>query len=390
MTTIAEGEDLLATVQAVAPLITAHADATEHDRCLAAPVVQALRDAGLYGLYIPHSLGGREANVETAASVVEAVARVDGATGWNVMLTADACVLSGFVCTAAARAVFAGPPLPVVAGALNPLGRCRSADGGYRVSGRWPFGSGCQQADWFIGGSTLVDEDGPIRRPNGLPETRLLLIPAADVEIIDTWHVAGLRGTGSHDWTVHDLFVPEDRAVVLDPEAPYEPGPLYAFPLFGTLAISKAAVALGIARHAIDALTALAQAKTPTGQASLLRESAAVQADVARAEALVRAARAFLHATIRAVWDRVVAGEKPTLEQRALLRLAAVDGAARAAQAVDLMYNAGGATSIYASSSLERCFRDVHVVTAHIMVQAQGYETAGKVLVGLPPGTPVL
>ncbi len=145
---------------------------------------------------------------------------------------------------------------------------------------------------------------------------------------------------------------------------------------------------MGIARHAIEALLELAQAKTPTGQTSLLRERAAVQADVARAEALVRAARAFLFQTIDEVWADVAAGRGATLEQRALLRLAAVDGAHKAAQAVDLMYNAGGATSIYETSPLERCFRDVHVVTAHIIVQPPVYELAGRVLLGLPPGTP--
>jgi indole-3-acetate monooxygenase len=236
----------------------------------------------------------------------------------------------------------------------------------------------------------LVAGDEPIQGPHGAPETRLLLFPAAEVEILDTWHTAGLRGTGSHDWTVTNLFVPAGRAIEFDVTAPYEQGTLYAFPLFATLAVSKAAVALGIARHAIDALTELAQAKTPAGQPSLLRERTAVQADVARAEALVRAARAFLYALIAEVWADVAAGRPATLQQRALLRLAAVDGVVRAAQAVDLMYNAAGATSIYESSPLERCFRDVHVVTAHTIVQQHGYELAGKVLLGLAPGTPAM
>src|SRR5437879_2287071 len=133
------------------------------------------------------------------------------------MLTGDAAVFSGFARTAEARAVFGGPPLPVLAGALNPRGQCTRVEGGYRVPGRWPFGSGCQQADWFVGGSMLIDGDGPVRRPNGAPETRLMLMPAAAVAILDTWHVAGLRGTGSHDWAVHDLFVPAGRALELDP-----------------------------------------------------------------------------------------------------------------------------------------------------------------------------
>ncbi len=380
--------ELLDAARALAPLIRAHADETERDRCLAQPVVEALRAAGLYSLYTPRSLGGPEVPIATALRVVEELARADGATGWNVMLTCDAGVLSGFVAEDAARAIFAASPTPIVAGALNPLGRLRRVEGGYLVNGRWPFGSGCQQADWFAGNGVLLDDEGMVRRPDGVPETRLAWMSAADVKILDTWRTAGLRGTGSHDWTVRDLFVPEGRALRLDPERPFEPGALYAFPLFCTLAVSKAAVALGIARHAIDALVELAQAKTPTGQTSLLRERATVQADVARAEALVRSARAFLYQTVDEVWADVAAGRRATPEQRALLRLAAVDGVQQAAQAVDLMYNAGGATSIYETSPLERCFRDVHTLTAHIIVQTPVYELAGRVLLGLPPGTP--
>ncbi|HLZ68664.1 MAG TPA: acyl-CoA dehydrogenase family protein [Dehalococcoidia bacterium] len=375
--------DLLAAARALAPLIRAHADETERERCLARPVVEALRAAGLYSMYAPRSLGGPEVAIATAARVVEEAARADGATGWNVMLTGDAGVLSGFAATAEARAAFAGKPTPILAGSINALGSLSRVHGGYRVSGRWPFGSGCQQADWFVGGGVLCDETGP----DGEPQRRQALIPAVEVQIVDTWRTAGLRGTGSHDWTVQDLFVPEGRVMNLNPEAPYEPGPLYAFPFFATLAVAKAAVALGIARHAIDTLVELAQAKTPAGQTNLLRERAAVQADVARAEALLRSSRTMLYQTIDEVWADVAAGRKATLEQRALLRLAAADGAHKAAQAVDLMYNAGGASSIYESSPLERCFRDVHVVTAHMMVQQPVYEVAGRALLGLPPGT---
>ena len=384
----ATASDLLDSARSLAPLVRAHADETERDRCLAKPVVEALRAAGLYSLYTPRALGGHELPIAAALRVVEELARADGATGWNLMLSGDAGVLSGYAASDAVRAVFAATPKPITAGALNPLGRLRRVEGGYLLNGRWPFGSGCQQADWFAGNGILFDDEEMVRRPDGVPETRLAWLPAADVEILDTWRTAGLRGTGSHDWTVRDLFVPEDQAIRLDPEQPFEPGPLFAFPLFCTLAVSKAAVALGIARHAIEALIDLAQAKTPTGQTSLLRERAAVQADVARAEALVRSARALLYQTIDAVWDDVAAGRRATPEQRALLRLAAVNGVQQAAQAVDLVYNAGGATSIYATSPLERCFRDVHTLTAHVIVQTPVYEVTGRVLLGLPPGTP--
>ncbi len=209
--------DLLDAARGLAPLIRAHADETERERCLAQPVVEALCAAGLYGMYVPRSLGGPEVDIATAARVVEEIARVDGATGWNVMLTGDAGVLSGFFATDEARSVYAGKPMPILAGALNPSGTLTRVDGGYRISGRWTFGSGCQQADWFGGAGLLCDENGPMRRADGVPEIRQALMPAADVQIIDTWRTAGLRGTGSHDWTVHDAFVPEGRVMTSIP-----------------------------------------------------------------------------------------------------------------------------------------------------------------------------
>ena len=178
------------------------------------------------------------------------------------------------------------------------------------------------------------------------------MLPASDVTVIDTWHVAGLRGTGSHDFAVQNLFVAEDYVRPLNFDVPVESGPLYAFPFIGNFAVAKAAVALGIARHAIETLKELALAKTPTGQTSLLRERSVVQSDLARAVVLMRSARAFLHETVYEVWRSVAAGDPPTTDQRAWLRLAAVDGVHRAVQAVDSMYNAGGATAIHGRARL--------------------------------------
>jgi alkylation response protein AidB-like acyl-CoA dehydrogenase len=233
----------------------------------------------------------------------------------------------------------------------------------------------------------LCDDGAPVTGANGMPEMHQIVMRAADVTILDTWHVTGLRGTGSHDFTVDNLFVSESLVQSLHLAVPLEPGPLYAFGLIPSFAVVKTAIALGIARHAIEALKELALAKTPAGQTSLLRERPAVQADLARAEACVRSARAFLHETIGEIWQSAVAGNPPTTEQRAWLRLAAVDGVQRAIAAVDLMYNAAGGSAIFESSPLERCFRDVHVIPAHIVVQPNVYEVAGRVFLDLPPST---
>ena len=368
-------------------LIRANADETERGRRLAAPVVDALRSASLFTMGLPASLGGTETPIPTSLRTIEQIAYADGATGWNVMIAFDTGMWAGYLHAAQPRELIASIAEPILAGSINPPGRLNPAAGGYRLSGRWRFGSGCQQADVFIVGAILCDGGAPVTAANGMPEMYQIVMPADDVTILDTWHVIGLRGTGSHDFAVENLFVPEGLVQPLHLGTPLEPGPLYVFGLIPSFAVVKTAIALGIARHAIEALKDLALAKTPAGQTSLLRERPAIQIDLARAEACVRSARAFLHETVGEIWQRVVEGDSPSVEQRAWLRLAAADGVQRAIEAVDLMYNAAAASAIFESSPLERCFRDVHVIPAHIVVQPNVYEVVGRVFLDLPPGT---
>jgi indole-3-acetate monooxygenase len=368
------------------PLIRAYADETERGRRLAAPVVDALRSARLFAMGLPASIGGSETPIATALQVIEQVAYADGATGWNVMIAFDTGFMAGFLHEPQARALIASIRQPILAGSVSPPGRLVRTAGGYRLTGRWRFGSGCQQADLFVVGAVLGEDGARATGANVMQDLSWVTVPAAAVTIADTWHVAGLRGTGSHDFTVEDLFVADGFVEPVHLDAAAEPGPLYALGVIPAFGIVKAAVALGIARHAIEALKELALAKTATGQTSLLRERPAVQADLARAEACVRSARALMDEVVADVWRTAVNGGRLSIEQRAWLRLAGVDGVQRAIEGVDLMYNAAGATAIYESSPLERCFRDVHVVPAHIVVQPNVYEVAGRVFLDLPPG----
>jgi alkylation response protein AidB-like acyl-CoA dehydrogenase len=380
--------DPVVSAKELTPLIRAYADETERGRRLAAPVVDALRSARLFTMGLPASLGGTETPVPTALRTIEQIAYADGATGWNVMIAFDTGMVAGYLHGAQARELIASIPEPVVANSVFPPGRLDRTTGGYRLSGRWRFGSGCQQADIFVVGAMLGDDGAPATGANGTLEMlHVAVLPAADVTILDTWHVSGMRGTGSHDYAVDNLFVPEGLVEPLRIAVPYEPGPLYAFGIFPTFGAVKTAVALGIARHAIEAFKDLAKAKTPAGHTSLLRERPAVQADLARAEACVRSARAFLHETVGEIWQIVVKGDSPSTEQRAWLRLTGVDGVQRAIEAVDLMYNAAAASAIFESSPLERCFRDVHVIPAHMVVQPNVYEVVGRVFLDLPPGS---
>jgi indole-3-acetate monooxygenase len=384
--TITRADPVLSATE-LTPLIRSYADENERARQLATPVVDALRRAGLFTMGLPASLGGTETPILQALRAIEQISYADGATGWNLMIAFDNGVWVGYLHGSRPRELIASISEPILASSINPPGRLSRTAGGYRLSGRWRFGSGCQQADAFIGGAMLYDDGGAVAGPNGTAAMYQIVMPARDVTILDTWRVTGMRGTGSHDFMVEDLFVPEGLVEPLQLGTPLEPGPLYAFGLIPCFSVVKAAVALGIARRAIEGLKELALAKTPAGQTSLLRERPAVQADLAKAEACVRSARAFLYDTVGHIWQSVVEGNTPSSEQRAWLRLAAVDGVQRAIQAVDLMYNAAAGSAIFESSPLERCFRDVHVIPAHIVVQSNVYEIAGRVFLDLPPGT---
>jgi alkylation response protein AidB-like acyl-CoA dehydrogenase len=381
---------LIHAAQALAPQIRDAAAAIERDRRLPLALVTAMAEAGFFRMLIPAKFGGGEVAVATMIRVIEEVAKADGSAGWCVMAAGSTAVISAYLEEDAARHIYGSEALVVTGGVFAPKGQALVVEGGYRVTGRWPFGSGCEHCTWLLGGCVTIDNGTPHLLPNGTPDIRMMIFPASQCTVIDTWSVAGLRGTGSHDIAVTEVFVPQQHAVSLITDTPRQPGPLYAFPVFGLLALGIAGVALGMARGAIDTLVALANDKTPTGSRRLLSERAVVQMYIAQAEALLRAARAFLFETVNALWTSVVAGGQITLEQRALLRLAATHVASSAAQAIDLMYQCGGGTSIYTTSPLERYFRDIHAVTQHLMVAQPTYEVIGRIFLGLKTDSSML
>ena len=363
--------DHLAAARALGPRIRELQPETEAARRLPAELVDALRAAGLFRMAMPASVGGDETDLATMLRAIEEVSEADGSTGWCVMIAATSGVVLAYA-SDEARAAFG--PDTVLGGVLAPKGTVEPADGGYRISAQWPFASGCQHCDWLVGGCVI----------DGIP--RMALFPRDDVEIIDTWDVSGLRGTGSHDFEVRDVFVPKERIISVMTDRPIEDGLLYRFPLFGLLAVAVAAVALGIARRAVRELVDLAGAKTPTLQRRTLAERPTIQADVARAEALRRSASALLYGAVADAWEK---GDLTT-EHRAALRLAATNAARACAQAVDLCYDAGGGTSIYATSALQRCFRDIHALTQHMIVSPATYEQIGRVVLGVETDTSML
>ncbi|MCP3986219.1 MAG: hypothetical protein GY723_17710 [bacterium] len=350
-------------------------------------IVTELRRQGIFRLCIPQSLGGQEAPALETLRVIEEISRGDGSTGWVVMVGCTTALLAGYLDERFAKEIYASDPEVITAGATAPTGRARRVEGGIEVTGRWQWGSGCHHANWLVGGSLLVDEDGEVvLDPDGKPHHLLPLLSAEQVEILDTWYVHGMGGSGSTDFQVENAFVPEGRYLRFGVDAPRRNG-LYRFPLLGFLGLGVCSISLGLARRAIDELVKLATVKVPTASTRHLANRGYVQSAVAEAEAGVRSARALLHEAVDDAWQTASTGSPLTLDHRLSLRLATTNASRQAAHAVDLMYNAAGGTSVYDRHPLSRIFRDMHVATQHIMVGPPTYELVGRILLGLETDT---
>ena len=391
MDTLMQKKSLLSAVNALAPQVRSLSEQIESHRRIPQPLVDTMAQAGLFRLMIPQSLGGLEVDVSTFIEVIEATAALDASVGWSAMIGATGGLTSGYLPVKTAQEIYSNDPSIITAGAIAPHGRAIPVEGGYRVSGRWPFNSGCEYCAWLMGNCVVYDSaDSPRLLSNGRPEIRMTLFPASVVEIIDTWSVSGLRGSGSHDIAVNDLFVPTEKTVVYGLEPPAQSGPLYAFPTFGLLAISVASVALGIARGSIDCLIDVAQNKIPTGGRRALSERPYTQMQIAQAQAQLQAARAGLFTVAQEIWESVEQGERVSLQQRAAVRLAANHATGESAKVVDAMYNVAGTSAIWDTSPLQRAFRDIHVLTQHAVISPPIYELAGRVLLGLKADTSML
>jgi alkylation response protein AidB-like acyl-CoA dehydrogenase len=270
----------------------------------------------------------------------------------------------------------------VVGGVFAPTGRAVTGADAFTVTGRWRFASNVENCDWLMAGCVVLDAGEPRMLAGGRPDVRLMLFPAARAEVIDTWRVAGLRGTGSHDFALDGLDVPASRSASLITDTPRAAGALYAFPPFGLLAAAIAAVALGIARAALDDLTSLAADKTPAGSTRRLADRAVTQSRVAHAEAAVTAARALLFAAVGDAWEEARRGGAMPLGLRARLRIAASHAVETCAASVSDVYHLAGGGALYETSPLQRRFRDIHAATQHMLVGPGTWELAGRVLLG--------
>jgi alkylation response protein AidB-like acyl-CoA dehydrogenase len=285
-----------------------------------------------------------------------------------------------------------GEPSIIAGTAVQGGGQAVPVAGGYRVNGRWTFGSGCREASWMLGSFQILDDGEPRRRDDGGSLYWRGVFPKSETTIVDgSWDVAGLRGTGSFDWTVQDVFLPERRTtphvgVPLDNQWDRWPGLTYALPSVCWVGPHHSSVITGIARAGIDALIALAADKTPRGRTFRLNDSPQVQESVGRADAILNAGRVYRSAMIAELWNAIAAGEETTLEQRARCRLASTYAADSAREAMDLVYRHGGSTSFKRESRLAECWRDLHVVGQTVTVGPEWYPIGGRVYLGMDPG----
>jgi alkylation response protein AidB-like acyl-CoA dehydrogenase len=376
----------------LAPAIEACADEIERERRLAEPVLDALFAAGMFRLLLPRSLDGAEVDPVTFVTVIEEIARSDASTAWCLCQASGCSMSAAYLAPEVAREVFGQDPRSVLAWGPGPDARATAVEGGYRVTGMWSFASGCRHATWLGGHAPICEADGSFRRDGaGKVIERTMLIPAHRAQIIDVWHVSGLRGTGSDTFTVSDLFVPHEYSISRDdPAERRQPGPLYCFPAGSLYASGFAGVALGIARRMLDAFRALATEKTPRGFKRPLAESALIQSQVAQAEAQLRSARGFLLGSLEEIWRSVGRSGVLTLDQRVLIRLASTYAIHQAKAVADTIHHAAGATSIFVQSAFDRGFRDMHAVTQQLQGRLAHFETVGRFLFGLDPDTTFL
>jgi len=383
-------DDPVSRARELVPLVRECAEEADRERRLPQRLADALAKAGLHRVAAPRSVGGGECDPRTQIETIEVISAADGAAGWTLMIGIEnAGFLGAALDLEVARKIYADPGL-IVAGALNPLGRARRVEGGYRVSGQWPFASGCHNAGWFWGQCVEMDGDEPVRSESGAAVLREAVIPATEFEILDTWKVSGLRGSGSHDVAARDVFVPDERMTQVFGGGLQirETGTLFRIPPFNRLAYNKVGVATGIARGALDAFAELAAQKLPRGSRKLLRDKVSVQLAFAEAETALRAARAFVFDAVEAVWRATEVGEPVSAEDRISVHLACSHACLASIRAVELVHAAAGTTANFQSCALERRMRDVRVVPQHIMVSPQWTEVAGRVLLGLEGDSP--
>jgi len=388
-----DAQPLVRAAAALQPAIRDHLDEINREQRLPKALVEKFHAAGFYNMTIPRELGGLQVDPLTYLRVVELLAEAAGSVGWNLCNNSIAQLVTLGLPDEGVQELYAQrPDTPIAGTAVMGGGRAVPVEGGYRVTGRWPFGTGCQEASWMLGSFQIFDGDRPRRSPDGNSSHWRGIFKRSEARIVEgSWDVAGLRATGSFDWTVEDIFLPERRTMVhagipLDNQWSRWSGISYALPAQAWVGPHHSAVITGICRAGINAMIELAGAKTPRGRSERLCDNPQVQDAIGRADSILNAGRAYRTAMVSEVWSTVAAGEETTLEQRARCRMAAANAADSARTAMDLVYRQGGSTSYKRESRLAECWRDLHVVGQAVTVMPEWYPIGGRALMNMDPG----
>lgn len=370
---------LLAAVARIRPEIEAASGEGETLMTLPASSVDLLDDGGLLRMKLPEVLGGLEADLITQYEVIEAMACADASTAWCMMIGATSLAIPGaYLPDAAVEQIFRGPRVPRAAATIAPMGSAHQMEGGYTLSGRWSFASGVRHSDWLSVGALVPDPQ------SDEPRHLMLTLPTSRVRIHDNWDTIGLRGTGSCDVSLEEVFVPASFTFDLLTGEPARGGPLYRLGLPAFVAYEHAAFAIGVARRAVDALVELAPAKKRGMPPSPLVERGAFQRDLGELDLRLRAARALVLELNREAWATVTAGRRPDSRQQAELRAVAAFATDVAVDVVTTAYRYAGGGAVYKPNVLERAVRDLFAATQHFMVSNAVYETHGEGLLGKP------
>ncbi|MGW1746564.1 acyl-CoA dehydrogenase family protein [Streptomyces sp. NPDC002092] len=376
----AQTADWLGRVDGIAPVIEKWREEGERQRFSPVPVFEALRDAGFPRMLVSRHFGGSQVTLETGSQALQALSRVDPAVAWQMGVQAAIGRLSDYLPESAARELFRDQDALVV-GSVNPTGVAEAVEGGYRLSGRWGFASGSAHAAWLVCAARITVDGTPRHTEHG-PEIRMLFVPKQAVRMLDNWRTLGLRGTGSEDYEVDDVFVADAYTVAqrdMFSAPPARPSRGYAISYYDFGLFGSSSTVLGAARGALQEFQRLAVAKKPMAGTTTLAAAHTVQERFARAEAQVRASRLLL---ADAAWHAERFGEVGGDSLSATVRLAAATVAEQCCAAIDSLFTVAGTSSLYASSMLERYFRDAHSAAKHITLSPTNVEMAGQYLLG--------
>ncbi len=377
---------LLAEIRGLVPVISARSAEIEAARRLPADLALVLAKTGVFRMLVPRERGGLQVTPRELFDVLENLGSADASVGWCAMIAATSGLTSAYLSAEAAAGIY-GDPLTITGGVFAPMGRAIADGDDFIVTGKWQWASGSANCHWLMGGCLILDDGKPRMLPNGMPDSRMMMFPAQQVTLNDTWHVVGLCGTGSGEMEVKDFRVPKAHSVSLLTDRPSVNAPLYAFPAFGLLALSIAAVMLGNARAALENLT----------QAITRKPAFPARNQQQNVQRFRRALpRQPLSGALRGpfIWRRSMRpgrlhnrAERSMHPKKAALRLAATYAVRTSAKITSQLYDMGGGSSVFLANSLQRRFRDAHVGTQHLMVAPQTYELVGRILAGLPTDT---